>query len=108
MRFRNMPMELSEAGAKLVLVPRSDSVPGHEAWLRNTGEMVGYGLDRDVALRALTLEPAELLGLGERLGSISAGKDANLIFFEGDPLEPGTQIEAVMLDGKFVSGEVKL
>jgi len=108
MRFRNMPMELSEAGAKLVLVPRSDSVPGHEAWLRNTGEMVGYGLDRDVALRALTLEPAELLGLGERLGSITAGKDANLIFFEGDPLEPGTQIEAVMLDGKFVSGEVTL
>jgi imidazolonepropionase-like amidohydrolase len=108
MRLRNLPMELSEAGAKLVLIPRDDSVRGHEAWLRNTGEMVGYGLDRQAALRAMTLEPAELMGVGDRLGSLTAGKDANMIFFEADPLEPGSRVKAVMLEGEFVTGEVKL
>lgn len=108
MRLRNLPMEMSKAGAKLVLIPRDDSVSGHEAWLRNTGEMVGYGLDRETALRAMTLEPAELMGVGDRVGSLTVGKDANLIFFEGDPFEPGTRVKAVMLEGEFVSGEVKL
>lgn len=108
LRLRNLPMEFAEAGAKLVLIPRDDSVLGHEAWLRNTGEMVGYGLDREAALRALTLEPAEMLKVGDRLGSLSVGKDANMIFFEGDPFEPGTRVEAVMFEGEFVTGEVKL
>ena len=39
---------------------------------------------------------------------LEAGKDANLIFLNGDPFEPGTQIQAVMLEGDFVSGEVDL
>lgn len=105
-RQRNLPMELTEEGAKLVLVPRSDSVANHEAWLRHTGELIGAGLSRDVALRAMTQEPAELLGLGERLGSLSAGKDANILFFKSDPFEPGTKIQAVMLEGEIVSGKI--
>lgn len=105
-RLRNMPGELVAEGAKLVLVPRSDSLTNQEAWLSHTGELIGAGLSRDVALRAMTLEPAELLGLGERLGSLSAGKDANILFFKSDPFEPGTEIEAVMLEGEFVSGEI--
>lgn len=105
-RQRNLPMELSEAGAKLVLIPRSDGITDQRAWLKNTGELIGAGLSRDVALRAMTLEPAELLGVGERLGSLSAGKDANILFFKADPFEPGTQIEAVMLEGEIVYGEI--
>jgi len=106
MRLRNMPAELSDAGAKLVLIPRSDDVGNQRAWLRHTGEVVGAGLDRDVALRAMTLEPAEMMGLGERLGSLSAGKDANILFFTADPFEPGTKVKAVMLEGEVVSGEM--
>lgn len=105
-RIRNLPMELSESGAKLVLIPRSDSLANHQAWLRHTGELIGMGLDREVAVRAMTQEPAELLGLGERLGSLSAGKDANILFFMSDPFEPGTKIEAVMLEGQIVSGDL--
>ncbi len=108
MRQRNLPMEFAEAGARLVLVPRADTVDGHKDWMHNTAEIVAAGLDRDVALRALTLEPAEALGLGERLGSIEEGKDANLIFLNGDPFETGTKIEAVMLEGQFKTGEVEL
>jgi len=42
--------------------------------------------------------------LGERLGSLEVGKDANLLFMSGDPLEVGSRIEAVMLEGEFVFG----
>ena len=106
MRQRNLPAELVEAGAQLVLIPRSDSVTNHKAWLRHTGELVALGLPREATLRAMTQAPAELLGMGEVLGSLDADKAANLIFLNGDPLEPGTKIEAIMLDGRFVSEEV--
>ncbi len=105
-RFRNLPQELSDAGAKLVFIPRSDSVSSHKEWFHHAGELVSAGLSRDLALRAMTLEPAGLLGLDERLGSLSAGKDANILFFKADPFEPGTRVEAVMLDGEVVYGEL--
>jgi hypothetical protein len=108
MRTRNPAAELARAGAKLVLIPRNDTVADHKLWLVNTGELVNAGLDHDVALRALTLEPAEMLGLGPRLGSLDEGKDANMVFLNGDPFEPSTRVQAVMLDGRFVYGEVKL
>ena len=55
----------------------------------------------------MTSNAAEFLGVNDRLGSLSAGMDANMIFLNGDPFEPGTQIEAVMLEGEFVHGEVQ-
>jgi imidazolonepropionase-like amidohydrolase len=54
----------------------------------------------------VTLEPALVLGLGARLGSLEAGKDANLLVFGGDPLEPGTELLGVMLEGDFVAGDL--
>jgi imidazolonepropionase-like amidohydrolase len=106
-RQRNLPSELSEAGAKLVLIPRSDRLADHKDWLHDTGELVSAGLSRDVALRAMTLEPAEMLGVEERMGSLSTGKDANILFFMGDPFETSTKIQAVMLEGEVVFGDLK-
>jgi imidazolonepropionase-like amidohydrolase len=63
-------------------------------------------MDYQAALRGMTLGPAEVLGLDERLGSLDAGKDANILFFSGDPLEAASQLEMVMIDGNFVSDEV--
>lgn len=108
MRQRNLANELSRAGAKIVFIPRNDTLNDHEQWLRNAGEIVGAGLARDVALRALTIEPAELLGVADRLGSLEKGKDANLLFLNGDPFEPATRVQAVMLEGRVVFGEVGL
>lgn len=108
MRTRNLPAEMARAGAKLVFIPRDDDPSNQKNWLRDAGEVVAAGLEAEKALRAMTLEPAELMGLGAQLGSLEAGKSANLIFLNGDPFEPGTEIEAVMLDGEFVFGEVKL
>jgi imidazolonepropionase-like amidohydrolase len=107
MRMRNLAQEFTAAGAKIVFVPRGDSLLAHKNWLRNVGEIVAQGLPRETALRALTLEPAELMGVGARLGSLDKNKDANLVFLNGDPFEPETKIMAVMLEGRIVFGEVQ-
>jgi hypothetical protein len=108
LRQRNLPAELVRAGVKLVFVPRSDSTADHERWRRHVGELVAAGLDFQTALRAMTLEPASLLGVDDQVGSLEAGKAANLIILNGEPFEATTEVEVVMLDGEFVYGEVDL
>lgn len=105
-RERNIPAEMARAGAKVVLLPRGDNAAAHEQWLKHVAELVAAGLDRDVALASVTLEAARVLGLDERLGSLDKEKDANLVFWNGDPFEPGTEVQAVMLEGEVVYGEV--
>lgn len=60
------------------------------------------GLDRETALKAITLNPAEILGVGGQIGSLDPGKDADLILFDGDPLDYRTRVKQVFLDGKSV------
>ncbi|MCG8460346.1 MAG: amidohydrolase family protein [Holophagales bacterium] len=64
-----------------------------------------YGLPKDVALRSVTLAPAEILGIADRVGSLEAGKDADLIVTDGDPLEILTTIESVWVAGRQVDLE---
>ncbi|HJO25869.1 MAG TPA: amidohydrolase family protein [Planctomycetota bacterium] len=108
MRDRSLPAELFAAGVPLAFIPRSDSLGNQKVWMRDVGEVVAAGLDRQAALRAMTLEPAGILGLEERLGSISSGKDANLLIYSGDPFEPTSRLVAVMFEGRFVTGEKDL
>ncbi|HEX6881891.1 MAG TPA: amidohydrolase family protein [Planctomycetota bacterium] len=106
LRERNIPAELVRAGAKLVLTPRFDTVRGHEDWRADVGRLVGQGLAREAALAAITLEAARALGQAEEIGSLEVGKRADLVFWSGDPLEPSSKVEAVMLGGEFVVGDV--
>lgn len=64
--------------------------------------MVRTGLPRDAALAAVTSRPADMIGLGDRIGSIEPKKDANLLFFSGDPLDPASRLIKVMVEGRFV------
>jgi imidazolonepropionase-like amidohydrolase len=61
---------------------------------------VRYGLPPDAALAAITRTPARLLGLGQRVGTLEAGHDADLVALNGDPLELTTSIQWVLVDGK--------
>jgi imidazolonepropionase-like amidohydrolase len=106
LRTRNLPHELHRSGAKVVFIPRNDSLGDHQQWRSNVGEVVSAGLPADVALRAMTLEAAEVAGVADLVGSIEKGKHANLVFLTGAPFEASTKIAAVMLDGEFVHGEV--
>lgn len=106
LRQRNLPAEVERAGAQLILIPRRDSEAGFKALLEDVGVMIGAGLERSSAIQALTQRPATFLGLEDRVGSLQEGRRANLLVFNGDPFQPGTKLEAVMLDGKIVSGEM--
>ena len=61
-----------------------------------------FGLPRQNALKAITLWPAEILGVADRVGSLEAGKDASLFIANGDILETPTQVEAAYIQGRAV------
>jgi imidazolonepropionase-like amidohydrolase len=72
-------------------------------WLpHEAGLAVAYGLPHEAALRAITLAPAEILGVADSLGSIDEGKIANVVVADGDPLELTTRIEHVFIAGQSV------
>ena len=76
---------------------------------RNVGfeaaQSAAFGLPRDEALKALTINSAEILGVGDRLGSIEKGKFGDLILTDGDPLEARTNIRQMFIAGREVSLE---
>lgn len=61
-----------------------------------------YGMPDEAALQAVTLNPAKILGLDQRVGSIDAGKDADLTIWDGYPLELTSKADRVFIDGKLV------
>jgi imidazolonepropionase-like amidohydrolase len=95
------PARLAEAGVKFAI---SDSGGGMSvANARNlpfqAGSAAAHGLDRDAALKSVTLWPAQILGIDDRLGSLEPGKNATLFAATGDPLEVMTHIQRVWIDG---------
>jgi imidazolonepropionase-like amidohydrolase len=66
------------------------------------GSAVSFGLPREEAIRAITINNAEIFGVGDRLGTIETGKIANLIVTDGDPLEIRTQILHLVVNGQIV------
>lgn len=93
--------KLHEAGVRFCIA--SDG-RGAETNERNVGYEAGmaaaYGLPKEEALKAVTLYPAQILGVADRLGSLEAGKAATLILTNGDPLDLPTQVEAAFIDGR--------
>lgn len=91
---------LSQAGVAVALSPS----PGREGSDLLTAALfaVRHGMSRDQALRSITLTPAEILGVADRVGSIEKGKDADLLVLSGDPVSSTTRIERVIINGKTV------
>jgi imidazolonepropionase-like amidohydrolase len=73
----------------------------------NAARAVAFGLPQDAALRAVTLGPAEILGLGSEMGSLEVGKRADVIVTDGDPLQIVTNVERAFIGGAEVSLESK-
>jgi len=95
------PARLAQAGVKFAI---ADATRGMDvANARNlpfqAGSAVAHGLDPDVAIKSVTLWPAEIMGVGDQLGSLEPGKRATLFAANGNPLEPMTQITKVWIDG---------
>jgi len=99
----SLPARLHEAGIKFCIssagrfgASNVRNLPYHAA------TAAAYGLPADEALRSITLSPAEILGVADRVGSLAAGKDATLIVTTGDPLETPTQVTAAYIQGRQV------
>lgn len=98
----NVAKMLADSGIKIAFMPKSDSIYAHEDFLREVAELVKAGLDKEIAKKAITINPAQMLAVDYRLGSLEAGKDANLLVLSGDLLDVGTKIHMVMIEGKIV------
>jgi imidazolonepropionase-like amidohydrolase len=102
-----VPAKLAKAGVRFAIADEGGSfaeanarnVPYHAAMAE------AFGLDHDEALKAVTLYPAQILGAGDKIGSIDVGKLADLQITDGDPLLVATHCEQVVVNGKLVPME---
>jgi len=94
---------LVKAGVKVAITCDHPTFPG---WYlpMHAGILAREGMDYQDALKTITLNAAEILGVADRVGSIEKGKDADFVVFDGDPLEYASPIKAVVCDGEVVLG----
>jgi imidazolonepropionase-like amidohydrolase len=102
LRFRDRapssPAALAKANVKFAFYSGGLTAP--KDVLKAVKKSIDAGLSADAALRALTLSPAEIFGVSDRLGSIEPGKIANLLVTDGDLFEDKTKIKMVFVDGQ--------
>ena len=98
----NLVKMFSEAGCEVSLTPLNDRDREYARMLGRVAELVRVGWSREEALKAVTLYPARLLGLEDRLGTIEKDKQADLIFLDGDPFDPTARVREVMIGGKVI------
>ena len=96
---------LQAAGVKFAF--QSGGMKSIGDFLTNAGKAVENGLSRDAAIRAMTLSAAEILGVNNQLGSIEAGKIANLVVTRGDIFAKDKTITHVFVDGKLFEQKEK-
>ena len=92
------PAALQKAGVKFALY--SDGIDTPRELQRAVKKAMDAGLSREDALRAMTLSPAEIYGIDNRVGSIEKGKIGNLVVTRGDIFDDRTRVEMVFVDGK--------
>jgi imidazolonepropionase-like amidohydrolase len=98
-----VPARLHEAGVKFCIAGAGRHSASNVRNLPyHAGTAAAYGLPADEALKAITLYPAQILGIADRAGSLEAGKDATLFICDGDPLETPTQVETAYVQGRKV------
>ncbi|MHC4694179.1 MAG: amidohydrolase family protein [Planctomycetota bacterium] len=94
------PALLAKAGVKFAITsPTDETIPDLQFI---AGYAVSRGLSPEAALKAITITPAEILGLANRIGSIEKGKDADLVILTGDPLDVSSIVDKTLIDGKVV------
>lgn len=91
---------MQKAGVKVAI--RTNDTENVRNLPFNAGFAAAYGMGKKEALKAVTIVPAEIFGVADRLGSLEVGKSATLIVTDGDPFETKTNIKHVFIDGWMV------
>jgi imidazolonepropionase-like amidohydrolase len=95
---------LREAGIEVALQSGFEGyVPKTRVLLFEAAMAAAYGLPFEETLRAITLAPARILGVDDRVGSLEVGKHGDLVLFDGDPFEYLTRVCTVVIEGEIVS-----
>jgi hypothetical protein len=92
--------ELDRAGVEVLIGSGGGPHARDLRWIAALA--VGHGLDREAALRAITLGPAQAFDVGDRIGSLESGKDADVLVFDGDPLDTSSRLLQVVAQGRIV------
>jgi imidazolonepropionase-like amidohydrolase len=91
---------LQQAGIPISIMTGYEAyVPKSRVLLFEAAVAAANGLGMESALRAMTLSPARILGIDDRVGSLSKGKDADAVVFDGDPFEYTSHVEQVLVQG---------
>jgi imidazolonepropionase-like amidohydrolase len=103
LRNRTManPGLLAAAGVTVAIATDHPVVPVHLLILQ-AALAVREGLDRDTALRAVTITPARIMRVADRIGSLAPGKDADVVIWSGDPFDVMSRVEAAYIGGREV------
>ncbi len=100
--------DLIDAGVKIAFASFATGIQGIDSGYRGrwlileAGYSTAYGVSEEDALKAITINPAEILGVSDRIGSLEAGKDADIIIMDGHPLKLSTWVDHLFIDGKLV------
>ena len=101
-----VPMIFHRAGVKFAFQTDTSQYGSRYLWYQ-AATAVKYGMKRTEALKSITLYPAQFIGVGSRLGSIEAGKEATLLFLTSDPLDAQSWVDQVMIAGEIVYERAK-
>ncbi|HSJ58596.1 MAG TPA: amidohydrolase [Anaerolineae bacterium] len=92
------PALMSRAGVKVAL--QTDETSAVKYLTINAALAVREGMAEEEALKAITIYPAQIIGVSDRVGSLEAGKDADVVVFDGHPLDYRTVVDLVLVDGQ--------
>jgi imidazolonepropionase-like amidohydrolase len=95
------PAKMAAAGIKFAIATGDQGAEVRDLPY-HAGLAGAHGLSKDDALKSVTMYPAEILGIADRVGSIEVGKVANIVVTDGDILEPRTNIRYVFIDGRLI------
>jgi len=104
-KFFTLPGDLQKKGVRFALA--SYDLGFVRRLSQQAGNAVAYGLSHDDGLKAITLYPAQIFGLDKELGTLEAGKIANVILTNGDPLELRTEVKHLYINGMPTSTDNK-
>jgi imidazolonepropionase-like amidohydrolase len=97
----NLAGYLVDHGVEVTIMTDADVV--QQEFLRYQASIaIKYGLHPSEALKAITINPAKLIGMEDRIGSLEPGKDADLVIYNGDPFDIQTDVLKTFINGELI------